>query len=353
MLLTIPFDVSGELLKFDAAPRIFKVLSLRQPVTAGIIMREAQASWKTVWTFLRILEKAEYITREGRKYTATDKIKDEFFLLNLHDCLTDELFRWKVTRALLYLLYTRPSCSLRDLSHRLGVSYETVKAILRKLRKIALVHGCEVEKKFLAYPADPTKLVPRAVHRNVVRHFLSTLKTYVPDFDEAVVVYGDASWGKPAFELDIAAVVASPDPDKMLFTAKKLTYAAENVTVSYGAKINLAMMARYVWPQLRMEIVDCDNPSILSVADGICMHGRLPGDDEFFELGQLLRPWPYEEIREKLEKEYIKPVGGGKYTYTEKAIRVFREKRSKVTVTQINVDGKSVSLIGVAPPYGS
>lgn len=351
MLLSVPFSVSGELFKYKAMPRIFKALSLKQPMTASTLMRAAQVPWKTSWTVLRLLERAEYVRRSNRKYAATDVIGDEAFFLNLRDCLTDELFRWRATRALLYLLYTKPHCSLRELSQRLGVSYETVKAIVKRLRKINLVRGGEVEEGFLVNPADAVELVPRIVHREVVRHFLSALKTYIPEFSEAVVVFGDASWGKPTFELALATVVSSPDPDRMLFIAKKLVYASESVAVNYGARINLTMMARYVWPQLKLNIVDYDKPSLESIVDGICVYGSLPRDEELLELGRAFSPWPNEVIQEKLEKGYIVPIGDGKYAYTEKAIKVFREKRSKVVETQIEVDGKRIRLVGVAPPH--
>jgi hypothetical protein len=81
------------------------------------------------------------------------------------------------------------------------------------------------------------------------------------------------------------------------------------------------------------------------------VHGRLPADDELFELGKELSPWPEEVIREKLEKGYLKPIGDGRYAYTEKAINVFRVKRSKVVETHVKVSGKRVRLVGVAPPF--
>jgi DNA-binding Lrp family transcriptional regulator len=353
MLLEIPFHVSSELLKYKSMPQIFKALSSHLPLTASELMRQAQTSWSTVWTALRLLERTEYVKRSGRNYVATDRIRGESFILNLRDFLADELFRWKATRAVLYQLYMKPESSLRELAQQLGASYETVRAIMRKARKLGLVQGQIIKNNLIINPTDPVELVPRAGHREAIRHFISALKTYYPDFSETIVLFGDASWGKQALELDLMAVVESPDPDAMFFVAKKLVYASENVTANYGAKINLAMMARYVWPEMKLDIVDYDNPALRSVIDGICVYGELPKDDEFFELGRALSPWPEDVIREKLEKGYLKPVGDGKYVYTEKAIKVFREKRSKVVETQIYVSEKKVRLIGVAPPYVS
>lgn len=351
MLLAIPFDVSSDLFRYSATPRILRALSKNRSLTASTAMRETQTSWKAAWLTLQCLERTEYVRRLGRKYAATDKIRDEFFILNLRDFMANELFKWKAIRALLYHLYTKPHISHRELCHLLGASYDTVKVIMRKLKRAGIIVEGKVEPEFIFHPSTQLELIPRTTHREGVQYFLSALKTCYPDFDEAVVLFGDASWGKPTIELDLLAVVASPDPDRMYFTAKKLVYASENTTLNYGAKISLSMMARYVWPQLKLDIVDYNNISLQAVIEGICIYGQLPANEEFFKLGREVSPWPDGVIQEKLEKGYLRPIGDGEYVYTDKAIKVFKEKRSKVTETWIQVGGKQIRLIGVAPPY--
>jgi len=320
-------------------------------MTVNALARKTQSSWRCVKSALQVLRDAEYVDQTGRKFVATEKVAGESFILNLRDSAADALFRWKATRALLYQLYLKPNSSLRELSYMLGLPYRTVKAVARKLKKVGLISGGTVNPQLIVRSASPLEIIPRRAHRDVIRHFLSALKTYCSDFNEAIVLFGKASYGERTIDLDLAVIFKEVEKGTMFYVAEKAVLASENVTSNYGAKITLSMCAAYAWVQMKLDIVHYDNPALRSLVDGICVYGELPSDDELFELGQALSPWPEEVIREKLEKGYLKPAGNGKYAYTEKAIKVFREKRSKVVESQIYIDGKKVRLIGVAPPH--
>ena len=350
MLLNIPFKMADELLKYGSATKILKALSSGQLMTAASIMREVRLSWKAVWSALQALVKTEYVTREGRMYRATEKVRENSFLLNLRDSLTDELLRWKSARHILYLLYTRPECSLLEISDASNLPYPTVRAVVKRLRRIGLIAGKKISSELIMEPSDQLELVPRIAHRRALRHFLSTLKTYYPKFDEAIILFGDASWGKLVITLDLAVIVEKPEPEWMLYIAKKLVYSSKNVTADLGVIINLTMMARYVLPQINLDIVEYASPLPRMVANGICIYGQLPRSEDLFELGGYLNPRPEEEIRRLLRKGYIQRIEGDRYVYTEKAIERFRKNKSRVTENLIRIDDKEMRLIGVAPP---
>lgn len=348
MLLSIPFSMSHGLFRYNATVQIFEELSLRSPITVNALARKTRFSWGCIRLALQLMEQAEYVVKAGRMYVATDMVANESFTLNLRDSLVDSMLKWKSMRAILYQLYVKPKSSLQELSATLGLPYRTVKAVVGLLRKAGLIVNGAVRSELVKMPEDPLEFVPRKSHREVLRHFISAVKTYYPAFNDAIVLFGEASWGKPTLELRVAIIIEEAEPNKMLYTAEKLILASENVTFNFGATLDLYMMASYVWPQLKLDIVDYDDLSLRSIIEGICIHGHLPANEELFELGRTLSPWSKDAIQEKLEKGYLKPAGDGKYEYTEKAIKKFKEKRSKITEMQIQVGEKTIKLIGVA-----
>ena len=154
MLLSIPYNVAHELLRYDVKPRIFKILSSSSPMTVNALARKTQSSWRCVKSALQVLRDAEYVDQTGRKFVATEKVAGESFILNLRDSAADALFRWKATRALLYQLYLKPNSSLRELSYMLGLPYRTVKAVARKLKKVGLISGGTVNPQLIVRSAS-------------------------------------------------------------------------------------------------------------------------------------------------------------------------------------------------------
>ena len=158
--------------------------------------------------------------------------------------------------------------------------------------------------------------------------------------------------GLPTLDFDLAVLTNKVvEPTAMSTLARHLISSAENVTLHFGSHINLAMMAPSVWLEMKIGIVKNLSPSIIEIIEGICIHGRLPRDEDLFSLERLINPLPERDIKRLLQKKYINQIAKGKYAYTEKAIETFRKKaRSKVTENLLQINGKKIRLIGVAPP---
>lgn len=346
MLIDIPFNTPRKLFRYGATPQILKDLS-GEPSTVNSLARKSGLSWGCVRSVLRALEKAEYVVKRGRMYVATDLVDKNSFTLNLRDTLADDIFAWKGTRQFLYQLYTKPGSPLTKLSEALGLPYRTVKAIAGLLEEVGLTQDGAIKPELIKRPVDPLRLVPRKAHREALQYFLSAIKVRCPDFNNPIVLFGEASWGKPCLQLDLATILEVAEPSMMHYIAEKLVQASEDLTLSFGITPNLNMMTRYTWIQLKLDVVSCNDLSLRSIVEGICVHGRLPCDEEFFELGQKLSPMPEQKLRELLGRGLVKEVGGGKYAFTEKAIKRLKvlKNKSKIAETSVQIGNKQIRII--------
>lgn len=350
MILEVPMEATKEIMRYEATAKILKLLSSNAELSASSVMRKANVSWKAAWTTLHALTKADLLEKRGNNFASTYKVKEHAVQLNLRDSLTDVLFKWRCMRRLLYELYRHPDQSLSEVSHKIGVHRKTVECALKALRRSGVVEGKSIKSELISMPSDPLDLVPRKVHKQVLGHFLAALKTYYAAFDEALVLYGDASWGRPTFKFDVLAVLDTIESPKIVYIAEKLALAARNTTSNFGVSFDLTLTNSYIWPQLSLGLVEGLDQRVSSMAEGLCICGELPHDDDFFILGRKLNPLSLEKTEELLKKRYIAPANSGKYVYTKKAIRKFREKKSKMIEEPLLVGGRKMSLLSVIPP---
>lgn len=349
MLMIVPFEATSKIFKHRAMPKILRSISIRSSITLGILRQEARVSYETLRRIVRVLEEAEYVTREGHRVVAAGKVKREGLVINLRDSRIDGLMRWKITRRLMYLLYTNPSMTFSEMAYVLGVSLETVKAVMKNLRIVGLVCGKQLNPDLTVKPTSPIELVPRSVHQQAITHFISTVKRRQRRFDETLVLFGDASWGRPAIKLNLAILTTKVKPSEFLALSKDLVFASENVTLNFGAIIDLTLMLRKIWLLLKLGHVK--NPSLISneILEGLCVYGQLPRDEELYDLDRMTYPLPETRVKELLRKGYIERKGA-KLVYTSKAIDAFRRNKSMMTEEIIPINSKKIRLIGVAPP---
>jgi len=349
MLMIVPFEETSRIFKHKAIAEFLKLLSTHKSVTPGILKQETGVSYETLRRMVKGLEEAEYVLRKGRRVIATEKIKREGLVINLRDTRIDGLMRWRVTRRLMHLLHTKPDMMLSEMAFILNVSPETVKAVMKNLRLAGLVCGKQLNPDLIVKPKNPLELVPRSVHRQIISHFISAVKQYRPEFDEALVLFGDASWGKSTIVLNIAVLTTKIKPPELLDLSKDLVFASENVTSNFGATIDLTLMLRKIW--LLLKLGHLENPSFTAnqILDGVCVYGRLPQDEELYELDRMTYPLPKTRVEELLRKGYIKR-DGCKFVYTSKAIEAFRHHKSKMTEQVVPVNRKVIRLIGLVPP---
>ena len=195
MLLKVPFEATSQIFKHKNIPLILETLRRRRFVRTGTVMSYAKISRRIAQSSLSSLTKAEFVVREKGGYRITERIGDNFIVLNLRDARTDCLFRWRSARRLLYLLYTRPDEPLSHLASKAAVSYRMTKKIVRSLRSAGIIHGRDINRDLIIEPEDPVSLIPQSSHQQVIRHFLYALKTIHRDFDDAIILFGNASWG--------------------------------------------------------------------------------------------------------------------------------------------------------------
>ena len=349
MLMAVPFEAVHKIFKHKAMSSTFRLLSSHRLVTSSALRREARVSHETLRRMIRSLERAEYVVKEGRKIMATDKVRQDDLIINLRDTRIDCLMRWKITRQLLYLLHMKPHITLSGMANILGVSLETVKVVLKNLRLAGLVCGKQLNPKLVVKPTNPLDLVPRSTHRQAVDHFISIIKQRRPEFDETLVLFGEASWGRPTIMLNIAVLTTKDKLPEILALSKDLAFVSENVTLNFGATIDLTLMLRKIWLLLKSGHVK--NPSLLAneILEGICVHGQLPRDEELYELDRMTYPLPKTKVQELLMKGYVERKGS-KLVYTDRAIDAFKCNKSVMTEDIIPIDGKKIRLIGVVPP---
>ena len=351
MLVKIPFDKSSSLLRHADSPKMLRVIASQPSITSGKLAFKSGVSRRLASLFLSNLSRTGHLTKQGRTYFRSEMIGEDYIAINLRDSEADRLFRWRIMRKLLYLLCTGKFSSLAEAARILEASYETVKKAMAIFRSTSIVFREHVNPEFIIEAVDPIRLIPRREHRQVVRHFLDSVEIYYPEFQEPVVLFGDASWGIFTLNIDIAVLMEdTASAVSMLAASEKFVMAAENVTASQGANINLTMMMGSVLIKYNLGLLEGISPTIEAIKDGICVHGEIPNEEDLFSLMASRIPPPNERIEEMLRKGYLEATERG-YRFTNKAIDAFKKRpKSKITEKFVTVGKKQIRLIGVAPP---
>jgi len=350
MMLKLPIEKAAFLLKHKNIDRILKCIATRRSVTSRCVAREAGVTVKVAWLALRDLTETEHLEKKDRRFVASSKIRDEYVLVNLRDLRSDRLFRWRATRKILYLLATRKEISQKEISIRTWVPYVTVRKILITLRDAGIIVGDELNTEFFLMPTDPIELVPRQVHQNVARQFLTALKTYRPSLTEPVVIFGEASWGKPTITIRIAALSkAATPPEEQIALADGLVLAASNVTSQFGLSVDLTLTTQDAC--LAQQLGFAKPVMLISeILDGICIHGRMPTPEDYFELAMETYPLSKERIQDMLRKGYLTKTEDGRLIHTPKGFEALRKKRkSKLIECEVERHGKKVRVIALSP----
>jgi DNA-binding transcriptional regulator YhcF (GntR family) len=353
MLFKLQFTMVPVLLRHKDLLNALRTLTLNRPTTASQLASEIGTSRQLAYLLLKDLMRTGHVVKRGKTYVKNEEmILNDSIILNLRDVETDRLFKWRIARKLLYWLCTERVSSMAEAARMLNAPYETVKKVKGIFKAAGIVSGNHVKHDYIVAAKHPIDLIPRQEHREVVKHFIDTMETYRPGFQETIVLFGDASWGITTLNLELAVLVHEMlSAGHMWALTEKFVQASENVTGLQGARIDLTIMASSVLAKYKLGLAENFNPTLDEVMNGICVHGRLPDENDLFELMRLNAPPSKEQIESLLKKGYLEPTGDGKFKYTEKAINDLKRKpKSKITEEFLVVKQKRIRLLGVTPP---
>jgi len=351
MLLALPIRTIDEVFKRKNARKMLQTLAEERVVSASFLASKAGVSVKAAWSFLKDLEKTGHVERNG-DFKATDRIEEDYIVVNLRDALSEHLFKSRYAPLFLRSLIIMEGLPIRMVSESVQIPYRTAKRILSWLKNAGIILERGVRNDLIRRAVDPTDLIPRKEHRQAIRHFLHVMDLEYPHFTEPIVLFGDASWGRSTVSLDILAMsrLAIPYERHLLFS-KRLVSAASNVSYQFGAIINLTFSLEDVWIAQKLGFVANPHPIISMAFDGICIHGNLPEKDDYYELMSQALRYSEERIHKLQEKGYITEKNG-KYVYTEKAFESWRKReKSRLFEKELQIEGKTIRLIGIMHDY--
>lgn len=322
MLISVPFRSADMILKHKDIGRALSYISSHRQFTLKHLADEAGLSRKVAKSIVRDMLWTEHLEREGQKISATNKILSESITLNLRDIRTDALFKWRKTREI--LMKISGCLNLRELSVYLKIRYPTLRWILYRLREAGMVLGFSINNDLILTPENPLEYVPRKTHRNLLGNFLSMIKKFKMN-NIPVILYGDASWGKDVLVLELLALIEGClEEEEQVKTMENFVIAAKNLTSSFGAKVELSFAMKEVWLAHKLGFAAEENSTLKRTEDGICICGRLPTKEDYFEMHERVNPSPPDKLAEWIKKGYVQKIDG-RYVYTEKAIERFKQ----------------------------
>lgn len=350
MYVRLPLETANLLLKHKNVAGMLRYIADGGRVTVKSVAEHAGVTRDVAREALGCLLRAELISKSGRYFLTTDKLTRDHVLINVRDIEVDALFRWRVTRKILYALSLKKDFRIRELAAASGYSYITVRKALSALRKAGVVVADSLNRELVYLPEDPIENIPRQYHRKAVRHFLVALKTYYPELSEPVVVFGEASQGWPSQEINVAILtrVAAP-PERLAYLTDKLVLASSNATSQTGFSINLTITTEDACLSRLLNLTE-PNKTIEDILEGICVHGKMPTPEDYFDLAQQAYPLSEEKIQLLLKKKYI-AMKDGRYVHTEAGFRFLRRKKPSHFIDEtLTLNGKTVHVIILAPP---
>lgn len=322
MLISVPFRSANMILKHKDVGRALSYISSHRRFTMKRLSDETGLSKKIVKSIVKDMVWTEHLEREGRKFFSTNKILPESIVLNLRDVRIDILFKWRKTREILMKIGN--GINLRELCVYLKIPYSTLRWIIYRLREADIVSGSSINKELIYVPENPLEFVPRKTHRNLLRNFLSMIQkfnmTEIP-----IILYGDASMGKDVLSLELLALIKGClEEEEQIRIMENFVIAAKNVTSSFGAGVDVSFAMEEVWLAQKLGFAAEENLLVKRAEDGICLCGRLPTKEDYFEMHERINPSPPDKLAEWIAKGYVQRIDD-RYVYTDKAIERFKQ----------------------------
>jgi hypothetical protein len=324
MLLRITSESARCVLKHDGMDKVISYVSSHPVFRSSELASAVKIGKKCTHEILRSLLSTEHLEKQGRAYRSVSRIHNNYMTINLRDVRSDALFKWKGTRQILYELCVERS-TLAKASEKAGISYRMAQWIARKLRGAGILLELEVNPCFLEQPQDPFELIPRRADRTVLRELADMVESRGLT-EHALIFFGDASFGFPSPVLNLMVLMRGDmEEDKQEHLMQSYVAAASNVTLSYGRLVEVSFAIEEAWLAQKLGITSTVSSLLCDSYAGICLSGRLPLEEDYFELLRSVNPPPQSRIREWLDKGYLTQVNG-KLAYTSKALQKFRQE---------------------------
>lgn len=352
MLIALTPSLLNEICKHKGMDKAVAFFSAFDVFTLKKFMEETGLTRGVAQLILKDLVWTEHLEKKGRKYYCGEKLKDGNIIINVRDIRSEVLFKRKGMRDLLYWL-GRGRKQLSDIAIEAGASISTVKRSLRELRKSRIVSGFMIDPKVLWVSPDPLDIVPRREHALILRNFISLAESQ-GSIDCPLIFFGDASWGKSSLTLKVMALFKiGPGIDGHVEVMERLVLASKTITSTYGVSIDLTFSATEAWLTQKLKMTTTKNFTLNEAFEGICIHGVLPKEEEYFELLRQTVPFPREKIESWLAKRYIS-VAKNKYTLTEKGVKMLRQRApSKLIEGHIPIFDREIPFISIKPAHHS
>jgi len=350
MLISIPYKSLPLLFKHKGMEKVMPFIHTNPGFSIRHLRDQVGLGRKLSQSILKTLLWTEHIEKQGRRYFPTEKINAEYLIVNLRDVRTDALFKWSGARSILLTLYEKRTAKVYELSVFLGIPYRTIKRTLHYLRRAGIVSDLHINKDVIMQPRDPLELVPRKEHRTLLQDYISMIKEKGLD-NLPIILFGDASYGMPTLTIDLLVLLKGfMKPEEQERIMEGFVLASKNITSSYGVALEVIFALEEVWLAHKLDFTSKRNEILTRALRGICLRGRTPKKEDYFELHQLANPAPPTKIKEWIVRGYVQEANG-RYVYTDKAIERFREKApTNVVEVLVPILDRKVRFITVGKP---
>lgn len=348
-MLLLPLEAFSKLSRGGVGRTLSLLASLGEAELAQLIST-TKLSKKCVWQALRDLEGAELVVKRRGRYCVNEfYMRNGCVLINCRDKALRKIFRRKTLLDVLSMLSGHTD---QNLAGFLSISHMSVRRNMADLRKVGITAE-ELGRQVYA-PADPLEHVPRSAHREVLRHMLRHPRMGdVLERASAVVLFGEASYGMPVDELDVATVLSlTMSPEEHVLVMESLLDVKDNVEHVFRKKLNIITVIEDALLSEKLRLTASVNLTLARILDGICVFGKLPEPGDLFDLFMKAFPMSERDIEEKIQKGYI-TRSGNRLVFTDKAIEHFRQHApTHIIDVEIPIRGRTVRMITIGRQTG-
>ncbi|MEM1767559.1 MAG: hypothetical protein QXD86_06435 [Candidatus Bathyarchaeia archaeon] len=325
LLLLLPLNVFLELCKNNVKEALTVLIEHGETSTRQL-MQTLKLSKKGAWGAVKTLLNAELISVSGRgKFRINgSRFRNNNVILNLRDNMLSNVFKRRLMRPVILELIRNPQASVSQIVNALSVSHMSVRRVLADLQSAGISAGQLISHVY--EPDDPLEHVPRSIHRDIMKHLLRFLEARgALHLCSAIVVYGAASTGSITDEVDTAVVSSlTMEAEKHVRLMETMLEAKENIEQVFSTGLNVVAVIEDALLSAKLGITSTLNYTLVDILNGICVWGRLPEPEDYFDLFMKAFPMSQRDIEEKIQKGYLAQISG-RLVFTKKAIDHFRQ----------------------------
>lgn len=348
--MAFPYSLFTKICKHRGMDRAVAFFSDNDAFTLKQFVEKTGLTRGVAQLILRDMVLTEHLEKKGRRYFCSERLRGRTLIVNVRDIRSEVFFKRKGMRELLFWLSVGEK-RLSEVAIKARTSVRTLKRATKELRESGIISDLTINPKVLWAASNPLGMVPRKEHALILGNFISLAEDQGP-IGCPLVFFGDASWGNPSLTLKIMALFKiGPGIGSHVDVMERLVLASKTITSTYGVSVDLAFSATEAWLLQKLKITTSEHPLLNEAFSGICIHGMLPKEEEYFELLRQTVPFPKEKIKDWLAERYIEQVEN-KYVLAKKGVEMMRKRApSDLIQGRIPVFDKGVPFITVKPAY--